>query len=118
MANKQVITLDTTNDYIHFTGTHQQDIIPFTIGDDSIFGTGELEVITGTYENDIFTELTTQKDAEGNVQTITFADNYNFQYQSEQNSQTWYGIKLINAGGTSIKVYLNFNSNTMKSNKI
>jgi len=117
MANKQVITLDTNDDYIDFTGTHSDEVIPFIIGDDSVFGTGELEVISGTYENNVFTELTKQKDIEGNIQTIVFADNYWFVYQPKQNGQTWCRIKLKNASGTNIKVYLNYNSSTVKTNK-
>jgi hypothetical protein len=116
MANKQVITLENNDDYIHFTGDHSTEIIFFIIGDDSVFGTGELVVITGTYQDDIFTELTTQKDLEGNIQTIKFSDNYSFSYQEKQNGMIWYGIKLINAGGTSIKVYIS-NGKTIKSNK-
>jgi len=117
MANKQVISLTENGDYIYFTGNHRTQEIEFLIGENSVFGTGELEVLSGMYENNIFTEIAKERDTEGVVKTIKFPANYSFNYVPELKGSTWYGIKLINASGTDIKVYVTWNSNTMKSNK-
>lgn len=112
----QTINLTTNGDYIAVTGEHSTQEIEIKIVNTSNFDGGELQVWVGYFVNGVFQEKSLVKDTFGQAQTIKFATAYYIKANNQ--GQTWYALKLINAGAnTNIEVSLTHNSNNIKTNK-
>ena len=112
----RTITLTANGDYIAVTGEHSTQKIALNIDETSVFDGAEIEIWTAHLVNGEITPITLAKDTFGTTKRVSVADVLIF--DTNDQGQTWYMLKLVNAGvNTSIKVLANYNTYNLKTNK-